>query len=208
MIYSEKNNVLFVSVPKTGTTSLTSPLLKCLEGRRNEVRKANGTWAKVGEHFTLCEIAARVGWDALEGTLIIGGVRNPWDRVASAYNFYRNGRVVQRVKVGKQRNYKAVVNVLLAKALPFSLWVYLYRTRCCYHYLCDESGELVAKIIHLENMANDLSKVLDSMGVASFTPGKENASTRKPYNNYYNKRTRALIEKRFSKDIDAFGYKY
>jgi hypothetical protein len=32
LIYSEKYKVLFVSVPKTGTTSLTAPLMDRLEG--------------------------------------------------------------------------------------------------------------------------------------------------------------------------------
>lgn len=207
LIYSEKYKVLFISVPKTGTTSLTAPLMERLEGRRNMIPKGN-EWVTVGEHSTLSQIAALVGWDKLKDVTIIGGVRNPWDRVVSAYNFYCNGRVVQRVKAGKRKNIKAILKVLLAKALPFSLWVYIYKTPNCFDYLCDDSGELRAYIIHLENMNMEVPKVCEKLGIPPFTPGKENVSSRKPYKSYYNSRTEALVMKRFNKDVNTFDYGY
>ena len=80
MVYSEKYKVLFVSVPKTGTTSLTASLVERLEGRRNQVPKGD-TWVSVGEHWTLKQIAEVIGWDALNDVHIEIGRASCRERV-------------------------------------------------------------------------------------------------------------------------------
>jgi hypothetical protein len=208
MIYSEKYKVLFISVPKTGTTSLTAPLMETLAGHRNLVRSESGDLLPVGEHWTLLQIAELVGWRQLEGYTIVGGVRNPWDRVVSAYNFYNNGRVVKRIMSGERRNIKALFKVFLAKLLPFSVWLSFYKTLDCYAYLCDASGELRAEIIQIENMNDDVAEICKKIGIKPFTPGKENVSSRKRYADYFNPRTRELVRRRCIKDVEAFDYRY
>jgi hypothetical protein len=102
MLYSEKYNLLFIAVPKTGTTSFTSALGEVIESRRNVVI-VDGVEVPCGEHDSLADVAARVGWDKVTEMTVVGAVRNPWDRLVSSYHFYRNGRVVSRVFQGSRR---------------------------------------------------------------------------------------------------------
>jgi hypothetical protein len=208
MVYSGKHKLLFVSVPKTGTTSLTASLVERLEGRRNQVPKGDG-WVAVGEHWTLAQIAEVVGWDALNDVHIVGGVRNPWDRLVSSYNFYKNGRVAKLVLAGKRRNPKAVLNVFMAKLLPFECWLRLYRTDPCFEYLSDVDGNLRADtVIHIETMNEDVEALCQKLGVTSFEPEVVNASTRKPYKEYYSGKSQKLIARRFVEDIEHFNYNF
>ena len=208
MVYSEKYKVLFVSVPKTGTTSLTASLVERIEGRRNQVPKGD-TWVSVGEHWTLKQIAEVIGWDALNDVHIVGGVRNPWDRLVSSYNFYKNGRVAKLVRAGKQRNPKAIFNVMMAKLLPFKYWLRLYRTGACFEYLCDGDGTLRADtVIRIESMNEDVEALCQKLNVASFEPAVVNASSRKPYEEYYSSETRNIIARRFKADLEHFNYSF
>ena len=208
MVYSEKYKLLFVSVPKTGTTSLTASLVERLDGRRNQVFKGN-TWLSVGEHWTLAQIAEVVGWELLEDVHIVGGVRNPWDRLVSSYNFYKNGRASKLVLSGKQRNSMAVFNVIMAKLLPFEIWLRFYRTGNCFDYLCDSSGKLRADtVIRIENMNDDVEALCQKLGVDSFEPAVANASTRKPYREYYSSKAQNMVAGRFRADLENFDYEF
>lgn len=208
MVYSEKYKLLFVSVPKTGTTSLTAALVERLEGRRNQICK-EGEWLDIGEHWTLAQIAEVVGWDFLEKVYVVGGVRNPWDRLVSSYNFYKNGRAARLVASGKQRNPITVLNVMLAKLLPFNLWLRLYRTGTCFSYLCDASGELRADfVLRVECMNEDVEGLCKKINLTPFEPSVSNASKHKPYREYYTPSSQEVVFQRFRSDVENFNYKF
>lgn len=208
MLYSKKYNLLFVAVPKTGTTTFTSALGEVLEAERNVVR-FDETGIRCGEHDSLSDIADHVGWDRVKGMTIVGAVRNPWDRLVSSYHFYRNGRVVTRVLQGKQRSVMAILNVIAAKLLPFSLWLRIYRTETCHSYFRDPSGEFRADhLLHLETFDEDVAKLLEVLGLPAVELQKQNESSRTHYRDYYSDRAQEIVARRFAEDVAAFNYSF
>jgi len=206
MLYSEKFNLLFIAVPKTGTTSFTSALGDVIESRRNAI-VVDGVEVHCGEHDSLADIASRIGWDKIQSMIVVGAVRNPWDRLVSSYHFYRNGRVASRVFKGKQTNPMAILNVIAAKLLPFPLWLRLYRTHTCYHYLQAPSGGLhVDYLLHLESFEEDVSKLCEVLNLKPVEVHHQNKSSRNDYREYYTEATRKHVAHRFADDVKAFNY--
>lgn len=208
MLYSKKYNLLFVAVPKTGTTSFTSALGDVLESERNIVTVGEAK-VRCGEHDTLAEIAEKVGWDAVRNMVVVAAVRNPWDRLVSSYHFYRSGRVTKLVLSGKQRNPMAILNVLAARLLPFTIWVRLYRTKTCSCYLKDSEGALrIDHLLRLEYFEQDVAELCKALGLAPVALQQKNRSPRTHYREYYTPASQRLVAQRFSEDVEAFDYTY
>lgn len=208
MLYSPKYNLLFVAVPKTGTTSFTRALGNVLEARRN-VLDADGADLEFGEHDPLSVVASKSGWERVDGMMVVGAVRNPWDRLVSSYHFYRNGRVAGLVLRGKQRSPMAILNVIAAKLMPFSIWVRFYRTKSCYSYLSDKDGRLRANfVMRMETLGDDVKALCDRLGIERVELSHDNQSSRSGYRTYYSDTTRKLVEHRFQDDVRAFDYSF
>lgn len=209
MIYSSKHNFCFVAVPKTGTSSI-SKYLSSLDGiERNIFPDAEGGATVINEHDPVRKIVKVMGEEKWESLFTFGGVRNPWSRVVSAYHFYRHGRAAKRVMAFRQPHPVAIANVLLAKLLPFSLWVRLYRTRTYLSYLVDERGQLaVDAVLKQESLNQDFSKVCEMIGVPPVDLPVENKSAHADYREYFNDSTRAVVARYFKEDIEAFGYEF
>lgn len=208
MLYSEKYKLLFVAVPKTGTTSFTRALSGVLKARRNVVT-INEQEFLCGEHDSIAQIAAKIGWDEVYKMTVVCAARNPWDRLVSSYHFYKNGRVSALVMQGKRRNPKAILNVVAAKLLPFSIWLWLYRTKSCYSYMVNEANEMQADfVMRMEELSEDVDKLCHDLGISGVQLSHENMSKRDKYRTYYKKSTRKLVERRFKDDIKTFNYTF
>ena len=88
-------------------------------------------------------------------------VRNPWSKAVSSYFFYKNGRASRNIWKRDGLFLRKVVNVLLAKFLPFRLWLRFHPLRQCADFLCDKDGKLlVDKIYEIqENMQESFEEL-------------------------------------------------
>lgn len=216
MVISKKNNYCFVAVPKTGTTAITAQLLKDSTAVRNRVFMGDSQ-AEVGEHDDakkLLEVMGEEHWSRLYSFAF---VRNPWDRVVSTYFYYRTGRAAETVITGKNKEYLKskkgkvflFLKVMLAKGLPFNIWVLIYRTRQHADFVTDRSGKLmVSDVYKFETLEDDFCAVCEKIGIKYNNLKKENVSNHKGYQTYYNKLSRCLVASRFERDIRLFGYKF
>ena len=127
MVISEKNKYCFVAVPKPGTTAITKQLRKDPSALRGRV-VVRDKEVFVNKHATAREIVNVIGQIRWENLYLFAFVRNPWDRVVSAYFYYRSGRAAETVLKGKHKkpkpsktNVSSICKLLLAKLLRFSL---------------------------------------------------------------------------------------
>ena len=128
-------------------------------------------------------------------------VRNPWDRVVSAYNYYikklGQGKMsfleynmLGRDVSSEETNhvYPAPVSNIL-KSVPE-------------HFHC----------VRFENLVDDVCDVCDQLGIPheidKFPHRKDNKTNNKHYSEYYNKQTRGIVEERFADDIERFDYEF
>jgi hypothetical protein len=60
----------------------------------------------------------------------------------------------------------------------------------------------------LENFAEDLKLVTDTLGFKLEEIPKKNATKRPHYSHYYNEKTKQIIADKYKKDIKAFDYEF
>ena len=77
-------------------------------------------------------------------------------------------------------------------------------------FLFDERRyRLVNFVGRFENLDEDFAKVCDKLGLGPQSLPHENAArARRPYRDYYNAQTRALVETLYREDIERFGFTF
>tara|TARA_R100001015_G_C4606670_1_gene161731 strand:+ start:182 stop:799 length:618 start_codon:yes stop_codon:yes gene_type:complete len=143
-------------------------------------------------------------------------VRNPWDRMVSTYFFRKK---MKEFDFGPIKQWD----------LDFNSWVkYIYSdeykklklmaqgtlNNVRYHYgnsidwIKDRNSIIMdCKVIRFENIETELKDLFNELGY-EINISKNNSTSHKPYQNYYNEESKKLVEKNFNKDINIFNYKF
>ena len=139
-------------------------------------------------------------------------VRNPWDRLVSAF-FYLNegGRNLSDKADSKKylRKYQGDFETFIkegiaeGKALkqlhlkPQSVWV------------CDDKGNLLVDYIgRFESLQEDLDRISKEIGIPFKPLAHTNGSSHKHYQDYYTEETKAIVVEAYKKDIELFNYDF
>lgn len=149
-------------------------------------------------------------------------VRNPWDRLVSWYTMIQEkGQVSLKERLFGKRRYNDLTQYVLANSNCFEEFLYnctdtiddIDGTKSILYnqldYLSDENGSLIVDFVgRFENLAEDSKKVFERLGFKNASLPHKNSSKHKNYRTYYNEETREEVRKRFSKDIEFFGYEF
>ena len=225
MIISRKYKFIFISIPKTGTTSVESslqhlktiPLSKEILPHSSE-RRFGPERKLILKHITLKELKKHC-IDSLDNYFSFTFVRNPWERELSGY-FYR----IKMVKYWKQSAikkssewydvYKKYVNTL-SGCDTFSDWVAYeaYRCKRLKKPKWNSSTQLswakdVSFIGKFENLQEDFNTICDKIGIPRQKLPHKNKSQHKHYTEYYDDETRQIVAEKYAKDIEYFGYEF
>jgi hypothetical protein len=221
MVYSKKHNLLYISVPKTGTTSVIKALLKIDPDAENHHltigdRIIRGKDLKKGvlEHARAKEIKEVVPADFFNHLNILATIRLPQSKLVSAYFYAKKNKLI-KLKYNKIKSFRLLLNefnyifsVLLAKVLPFQFWAFLYPYRSNYDYIFDDKGNrLVPYIARTEYLEADLKLIFSKLGIdiSNFELGVSNTSNHEDYSIYYKNRLfNKLISKRMKQDNDLY----
>lgn len=183
MTTSDAQNYVWFRNAKVGTRTILHLLAS------NTVLSINGDWIpfdknKYHNHFKFAF------------------VRNPWDRVVSAY--------FNKVVPGEYKYYQECAGK------DFDYFVDWLAQRDLTHI--DRHVQLQTTLIPLKDLSflgrfetfeRDLRFVLDTIGLYDVEIVKLNSSpNRKHYSEYYTKRTKNIIGKIYKKDIIKLGYKF
>ena len=115
MLIDHKKKLVFIAVPKTGTTALEQAVL--LQNEDFEHNVVHGI--EVHKHISAHDMVRN--FPLLIEYTFIGMVRDPIDLLSSKYSFYREGRARDRW-FSKKNSFRRKLRVLLAQALPFHVW--------------------------------------------------------------------------------------
>jgi hypothetical protein len=211
MFLSEAGPFLLVHVQRTAGTSLKAALSAACP----DAREILGThdWAATAR----AHLGARY-----EALYRFAFVRNPWDRLVSCYELIReqgggSGALERSAEDGG-------INRLWRYALARSGSFREFILRCdgviddvdgrksfafaqC-DYVCDAEGRLIVDDVYrFEDLPAAADHLFETLQIRAALP-RLNPSRHRPYREYYDAETRAVVARRFARDIARFGYEF
>jgi hypothetical protein len=143
------------------------------EIRQNKVKNSEGRWIDVHKHTTARKIREIMGPSAGDYSFV-AFLRDPREIAVSKYNFYRKGWPYKHWREGSlsffSRNKpwwrpSLAQRVLLARHVPFRLWLRAYRSKSNAHFILDPKGRPIVDEIGLfDDLQEDFVKIFTNLG--------------------------------------------
>lgn len=189
----DRYHAVFVHITKSAGTSV-----------------AKGLFGELPYHYTATEYRVIFGRKTFNEYFKFAFVRNPWDRLYSAYSFLKDG--------GWDENDRAWAEKNLAQVPDFSTFVneWLTRDRLDSHihfwpqhkFICSAGGRgLIDYLGYFETLEKDFNYIAERIGVQARLQ-HVNASTRSDYRSVYDARTIAKVATLYQEDIAMLGYRF
>lgn len=190
----DKHKTIFIHIPKCAGVSVNHTLFGNL----------------AGGHRTFTEYLSIFEAESITNYFKFTIVRNPWDRLVSAYFFLKKGGFNERDKawfdkeLGHYDSFEQFVREWLTKE---NIW------RCEHfrpqkHYIFDKYQKVSIDFVgFFENLDEDFDYIADKIGIADRLP-KKNAGKHESYQDYYSKETMEIVSKIYEEDIKMLGYNF
>lgn len=188
--YPNEFHCIFIHVPKAAGTSVAESLfgVKSRHVDYREYERANPH--KFRRYFKFAF------------------VRNPWDRLVSAYTFLRRGGMNAQDAAWAEANLVGVVQFrdfvrLLVDRPELLEWVHL---REQHRFVCDANLELKMDFIgRFETMQQDFAEISARLGLSASLSNR-NRSDHAHYTTVYDPWSRHAVSRIYGADIEVFGY--
>lgn len=140
-------------------------------------------------------------------------VRNPWDRVVSAYKFVKQGGT-ELVSPLPDDDFQS------DEFKSFDVFVKNWLTRVDlkkkdvvfqpqYWYVCDDSGQIIVDYIGKLEKLNEVSEVVSKkLGRELIIPELNKSDRKTDYRSYFDEETKEIVAELYRKDIQLFGYDF
>ena len=194
MLVSERKKFLFVHIQKTGGTSLTRHFEAQIPDLTLHL-KSHTPYSKADERYR----------DYFKAAF----VRNPFDRLVSWFSAIDRNRknppnLLQKEVVGRAKSFDEFIRNCVDEMRP---------DRCRavnlnqVDYLTDGEGRVAVGFIgRFENFAEDARRLCALLELEDMEVPHINSSRHAHYRSYYTAETRKIVEHRFAKDLEYFGY--
>ncbi|MES0489106.1 MAG: sulfotransferase family 2 domain-containing protein [Leptospirales bacterium] len=197
--FNHRYKIIFIHIPKNAGTSIENALF--------------GTYGKVGHHKAISYY--QEDSEKFKQYLKFAVVRNPFDRIISAFRYLKNGGRNKfdsewaKIHLSKYKNFSDFINALDEKKIQDEIlsWKHFEPQ---YKYVYDENGNcLVDYIIYFENLDEELLKISNAAGINPLSIQKLNKGMRKPnFKKFYSTRNIETISRVYKKDLELFHYKF
>ena len=137
-------------------------------------------------------------------------VRNPWDRVVSAYHYLRKGGIKYEDRIDAENfvNQYADFGEFVANAFIGGAILRQIHFIPQYQWLSDESGLIVDQVGKFEKLQLHVSRWLKTIGLPAYILPHVNQSSHESYKNYYSDNTIKIVRRVYARDIELFKYKF
>ena len=199
---SHRHRCVFAHVPKTAGKSVIVafglPMLAGdYDGRLHYVEDAHG-------HQPLSGLIDRLEFEYFK----FGFVRNPWDRLVSAFFYLDRGgcnALDQAFRDSRLTPYAGEFRAFVRDLDKLIGFLHL-RPQC--HWLCDADGRVLADFVgRFETLANDFNAVAMRLGLPCVL-SHLNATDHPSYRELYDSETSAVVRRVYRQDIETFGYDF
>ena len=197
MLISDSHKFVFHHIPKTGGSSITAALAPYCRNYEGEIpTEESFGWQTRFHHPYYMHYPVRgfESGDIPEGYYSFAFVRNPFEAVVSAWNPktfpYFDEFVDHQIYTGIE---------IVGRYTQLG-------------WLADESDNLLVDFVgRYENLAQDFYEVVGTIGVPLMILPKRNISKDKVQDNYrefYSPTSRRLVERKYKRDLEYFGYEF
>ena len=191
--FDEKKSI-FVHIPKCAGVSVNKALFGGL----------------AGGHTTLEEYLNIFDPQSISSYFKFTFVRNPWDRLVSAYHFLEKGGFGESDKhwfEKELRCYSGFEDFVLNWLNKENIWKW-HHFRPQYHYILDKRRKVKLDFIgFVENIDEDFSYVRKRIPGSAQLP-KSNKSKHSDYLDYYTDELAEIVANVYREDIDLLGYAF
>jgi hypothetical protein len=196
MIPFREKKAIFIHIPKSAGMSVS----KALFG------------GKSGGHATAKEYVGFYGREKYASYFSFSFVRNPWDRLVSAYFYLKEG--------GSSKTDRRYRDNILNKFEDFNSFVESWITKDSIQnimhlrpqkdYLTIFGNDVKVNYVgKFETLEEDFKKIANRIGVDVELPRiNVNQSRDEDYRQYYNENSIEVVSRVYKKDIEMFGYKF
>jgi len=202
MLISIRYRLIFIHVQKTAGTSVSEFLQSRLDATRNG-----------GKHEYAYEVKSRIPDEIWQNCFKFSFVRNPWDRLASWYLHMKK----HHTKPGDNPFFDYLLSigdtfenfVLYGDKTITTPWGDRNLFTNQFDQLSLDDQLLVDFVGRFESLDSDWKQVLDRVGYTGEAKLPHvNAISRKHYRDMYTDRAREIVEEKYQKDINVFGYSF
>jgi hypothetical protein len=193
----DQHKCIFVHVPKTAGVSVARSLFGNLAGGHTPLEKYQIIFSK----------------NEYENYFKFTFVRNPWDRLVSAYSFLRNGGFDEQDRLWAQNNlssyndFDGFVKGWVRKRNIESKIHFMPQ----YKFVCEpmKFSPGVNYIGYFENLEDDYYYIRNMLGIKASLPHLNSTERKKDdYRNFYTEETKKIVADVYMKDIQIFGYDF
>jgi hypothetical protein len=190
----DDTKAIFVHIPKCAGVSVCRALFGNL----------------AGGHTTLDEYLNIFEPRYIESYFKFTIVRNPWDRLVSAFHFMQSGGFNEEDRnwfsgeLGHFKDFEEFVKGWLNKN---NIWKWPH-FRPQYHYIVERKGKVKMDCVgFLENIEEDFRYVTKRLGV-DCSLQQSNKGNHDDYRSYYNEETMKIVADVYDTDIKLLGYNF
>ena len=196
LIPFDKHKCIFVHIPKCAGVSVSQSLFGCLAGGHMEMWKYQLIFGEktFNEYFKF------------------GVVRNPWDRVYSAFCFLKSGGYGSRDKkwfqenVGDRVSFEEFVKKHLSKKHILNKNHFSPQV----HYLRDINGTLnMDYIARFERLSEEISVLSNRLNISSkLVRSNVTKNKMKSYNEVFSSQMIQIVADVYSEDVEILNYRF
>lgn len=187
----DKHKCIFIHIPKTGGTSIA----------RSFIGENVGHY----EWYLLKKVFGK-DYDSYFKFAI---VRNPWDRVVSAYHYYQSDKITDANKIWAQQSGILELDFenFIRDALENAMDYHHFKTQCS--FIMDNNGKsMVDYVGRFEDLEEAAREVFSQIKINTQLEHFNKSQRKKDYRSYYNETTKSIIGRLYEEDIAAFSYSF
>ncbi|ULO01700.1 sulfotransferase family protein [Campylobacter sp. RM5004] len=194
--FQDKYGCIFIHVPKVAGTSIERVIFetdKWLVGHKKAIVYIKQDKNKFYQYFSF------------------GFVRNPYDRMCSAYHYLKNGGAGgndlewSKIHLNKYESFRDFVLDLKNENIKNEILKY-YHFIPQHEFLCNEQDEIIVNFVGFyENLNSDFEKILNILNMTR-TMVWANKSEHNDFRTYYDKETYEIVKNIYLKDFQIFDY--
>lgn len=212
MLISHKYKFVFVHVPNTAGTSITSALQPYCDKPKdvlfNRMLSTVGinvnwfigsvTWRRGRKHTTASQVKIMLPEYYFDEYFKFAYVRNPWALLVSYYHFIKGDKAAKRSsRINNMSGFDEYLHYEI-KRNKFSQS----------NFLVDSKGSLLVDYVgRFENLVEDYETICSRIGIPAYIPHKKK-SVHSDYHGYYNDETVQLVADHWAEDIKRFNYSF